>query len=132
MLFLMKDVFYVIKIVVEFLCFSGDLNFFGKSGVHFFTRMKTVVQQWMDFQYRDRASLVTPLNNLPNSDGVSLASPSNDLPSTDGLQSNTIRTNHGTSLAIESNDIQSSDTDTMAQQSKDFQSSGRVSQPLQS
>ncbi|XVE86887.1 hypothetical protein DITRI_Ditri18aG0071500 [Diplodiscus trichospermus] len=28
--------------------FSGDLNFCGKSGVHFYTQIKTVAQQWRD------------------------------------------------------------------------------------
>ncbi|XP_024528974.1 methylmalonate-semialdehyde dehydrogenase [acylating], mitochondrial [Selaginella moellendorffii] len=28
--------------------FAGDLNFYGKAGVHFFTHMKTVTTQWKD------------------------------------------------------------------------------------
>ncbi|KAF6160655.1 hypothetical protein GIB67_019595 [Kingdonia uniflora] len=39
--------------------FAGDLNFYGKAGVQFFTQIKTVTQQWKD---------------LPNQ-GVSLAMP---------------------------------------------------------
>ncbi|KAG5548425.1 hypothetical protein RHGRI_013946 [Rhododendron griersonianum] len=37
--------------------FSGDLNFSGKAGLHFYTKVKTVTRQWQDF---------------PSSDGVSL------------------------------------------------------------
>ena len=28
--------------------FAGDLNFYGKAGVHFYTQMKTITQQWKD------------------------------------------------------------------------------------
>jgi malonate-semialdehyde dehydrogenase (acetylating)/methylmalonate-semialdehyde dehydrogenase len=28
--------------------FAGDLNFYGKAGVHFFTQIKTVTSQWKD------------------------------------------------------------------------------------
>ncbi|KAI9176997.1 hypothetical protein LWI28_009708 [Acer negundo] len=40
--------------------FAGDLNFYGKAGVNFYTQIKTVTQQWKD---------------LPGSSGVSLAMP---------------------------------------------------------
>ncbi|KAL8060869.1 hypothetical protein ABFS82_02G052600 [Erythranthe guttata] len=40
--------------------FAGDLNFYGKAGVQFFTQIKTVTQQWKD---------------LPSGAGVSLAMP---------------------------------------------------------
>uniref|UniRef100_A0A5B6YIZ2 methylmalonate-semialdehyde dehydrogenase (CoA acylating) n=1 Tax=Davidia involucrata TaxID=16924 RepID=A0A5B6YIZ2_DAVIN len=40
--------------------FAGDLNFYGKAGVHFYTQIKTVTQQWKD---------------LPSGSGVSLAMP---------------------------------------------------------
>ncbi|KAI4363978.1 hypothetical protein MLD38_020127 [Melastoma candidum] len=40
--------------------FAGDLNFYGKAGVNFFTQIKTVTQQWKD---------------LPGGSGVSLAMP---------------------------------------------------------
>ncbi|XP_065870144.1 methylmalonate-semialdehyde dehydrogenase [acylating], mitochondrial isoform X5 [Euphorbia lathyris] len=28
--------------------FAGDLNFYGKAGVHFYTQIKTITQQWKD------------------------------------------------------------------------------------
>ncbi|KAJ6948713.1 hypothetical protein NC651_002892 [Populus alba x Populus x berolinensis] len=40
--------------------FAGDLNFYGKAGVNFYTQIKTITQQWKD---------------LPGSSGVSLAMP---------------------------------------------------------
>ncbi|KAL2460368.1 Methylmalonate-semialdehyde dehydrogenase [acylating] [Abeliophyllum distichum] len=40
--------------------FAGDLNFYGKAGVQFFTQIKTVTKQWKD---------------LPSGAGVSLAMP---------------------------------------------------------
>ncbi|CAN0921211.1 Methylmalonate-semialdehyde dehydrogenase [acylating], mitochondrial [Linum grandiflorum] len=40
--------------------FAGDLNFYGKAGVNFYTQIKTITQQWKD---------------LPDGSGVSLAMP---------------------------------------------------------
>ncbi|KAL3538723.1 hypothetical protein ACH5RR_002089 [Cinchona calisaya] len=40
--------------------FAGDLNFYGKAGVQFYTQIKTVTQQWKD---------------LPGGAGISLAMP---------------------------------------------------------
>ncbi|KAG6762525.1 hypothetical protein POTOM_033033 [Populus tomentosa] len=40
--------------------FAGDLNFYGKAGVNFYTQIKTITQQWKD---------------LPGGGGVSLAMP---------------------------------------------------------
>ncbi|XP_062082674.1 methylmalonate-semialdehyde dehydrogenase [acylating], mitochondrial [Humulus lupulus] len=40
--------------------FAGDLNFYGKAGVNFFTQIKTVTQQWKD---------------LPGGSGINLAMP---------------------------------------------------------
>ncbi|KAK6916202.1 Aldehyde dehydrogenase domain [Dillenia turbinata] len=43
--------------------FAGDLNFYGKAGVQFYTQIKTVSQQWKD---------------LPSGSGVSLAMPTSE------------------------------------------------------
>ncbi|MCD7457448.1 Methylmalonate-semialdehyde dehydrogenase [Datura stramonium] len=32
--------------------FAGDLNFYGKAGVQFYTQIKTVTQQWKDLSGR--------------------------------------------------------------------------------
>ncbi|KAI4378442.1 hypothetical protein MLD38_015922 [Melastoma candidum] len=40
--------------------FAGDLNFYGKAGVNFFTQIKTVTQQWKDFPGGSGVSLAMP------------------------------------------------------------------------
>ncbi|KAB2042673.1 hypothetical protein ES319_D02G232000v1 [Gossypium barbadense] len=40
--------------------FAGDLNFYGKAGVNFFTQIKTVTQQWKDLPSGSRVSLAMP------------------------------------------------------------------------
>ncbi|XP_052192364.1 methylmalonate-semialdehyde dehydrogenase [acylating], mitochondrial-like isoform X2 [Diospyros lotus] len=67
--------------------FSGDLHFYGKSGVHFYTQIKTVTQQWKDFPSSSGLSLGNS-ESLGNEDSLvneeslanieSLAFPSSD------------------------------------------------------
>lgn len=119
--------------------FSADLNFYGKSGVHFYTQIKTVTQQWKDFDCSDETSSVTPLSNFPDSSEISLALPSNDFPrndmfslalqsndyqGSDGIQSNNYLDRDG----IQSNDYQRRD----GIESNDFESMDRVSLDLPS
>ncbi|KAM3694379.1 hypothetical protein ACJW31_07G053600 [Castanea mollissima] len=40
--------------------FAGDLNFYGKAGVNFFTHIKTVTQQWKDLPSSTGANLAMP------------------------------------------------------------------------
>ncbi|KAK3016263.1 hypothetical protein RJ639_006094 [Escallonia herrerae] len=40
--------------------FAGDLNFYGKAGVNFFTQIKTVTQQWKDSPTGSGVSLAMP------------------------------------------------------------------------
>ncbi|PON71803.1 Methylmalonate-semialdehyde dehydrogenase [Parasponia andersonii] len=40
--------------------FAGDLNFYGKAGVNFFTQIKTVTQQWKDLPGGGRVNLAMP------------------------------------------------------------------------
>ncbi|KAJ3670161.1 hypothetical protein LUZ60_010485 [Juncus effusus] len=40
--------------------FAGDLNFYGKAGVQFFTQIKTVTQQWKDDSASQGISLAMP------------------------------------------------------------------------
>ncbi|KAK9942949.1 hypothetical protein M0R45_008589 [Rubus argutus] len=40
--------------------FAGDLNFYGKAGVNFFTQMKTVTQQWKDLPGSSVVNLAMP------------------------------------------------------------------------
>ncbi|KAI8025193.1 hypothetical protein LOK49_LG02G03130 [Camellia lanceoleosa] len=72
--------------------FAGDLNFFGKAGVQFYTHIKTVTQQWKDFSVGDGVSLANDESlALPTSDGSQQALPTSDgsqqtLPTSDGSQ----------------------------------------------
>ncbi|KAJ0522175.1 putative methylmalonate-semialdehyde dehydrogenase (CoA acylating) [Helianthus annuus] len=63
--------------------FSGDLNFHGKTGVDFYTQIKTVSQQWKDFRINDEIPLEMPPTNFQSSDGTSLLLPTHNFPNTD-------------------------------------------------
>lgn len=40
--------------------FAGDLNFYGKAGVNFYTQIKTVTQQWKDSDSESKINLAMP------------------------------------------------------------------------
>ncbi|KAL2343864.1 hypothetical protein Fmac_005149 [Flemingia macrophylla] len=40
--------------------FAGDLNFYGKAGVNFFTQIKTITQQWKDSTGSSKINLAMP------------------------------------------------------------------------
>ncbi|XP_045819326.1 methylmalonate-semialdehyde dehydrogenase [acylating], mitochondrial-like isoform X2 [Trifolium pratense] len=40
--------------------FAGDLNFYGKAGVNFFTQIKTITQQWKDSVGGSKVNLAMP------------------------------------------------------------------------
>ncbi|KAL5157130.1 Methylmalonate-semialdehyde dehydrogenase [acylating], mitochondrial [Glycine soja] len=40
--------------------FAGDLNFYGKAGVNFYTQIKTVTQQWKDSASESKINLAMP------------------------------------------------------------------------
>ncbi|XP_015892225.1 methylmalonate-semialdehyde dehydrogenase [acylating], mitochondrial isoform X1 [Ziziphus jujuba] len=40
--------------------FAGDLNFYGKAGVNFFTQIKTITQQWKDLPGGSAVNLAMP------------------------------------------------------------------------
>ncbi|KAK9285150.1 hypothetical protein L1049_024335 [Liquidambar formosana] len=65
--------------------FAGDLNFCGKAGLQFYTQIKTVAQQWKDFQSPDVSLAMRPtIETDMTSRGVSSALPptsEGDLPS---------------------------------------------------
>ncbi|KAF3968035.1 hypothetical protein CMV_008034 [Castanea mollissima] len=44
--------------------FAGDLNFYGKAGVNFFTQIKTVTQQWQDLPSGTGANLAMPTSKV--------------------------------------------------------------------
>ncbi|XP_074331765.1 methylmalonate-semialdehyde dehydrogenase [acylating], mitochondrial-like [Apium graveolens] len=131
---------------------SADLNFYGKSGVHFYTQIKTVTQQWKDFDRGDATSSVTPLSNVPDCGDISLALPSNDFPSADffspALQSNNCQgidgmeeSEDGDRDGMQSNDYEDRDREGIqlndfqcrdGTQSNDLRSMDRVSLAMQS
>uniref|UniRef100_A0A5B6YIM1 methylmalonate-semialdehyde dehydrogenase (CoA acylating) n=1 Tax=Davidia involucrata TaxID=16924 RepID=A0A5B6YIM1_DAVIN len=84
--------------------FGGDLNFYGKAGIHFYTQIKTVTQQWKDFSSSDGVSLGTQQwKDFPSSDGVS------HFPSSDGVSPQTAQwkdfpSSNGLSLAMPTSD----------------------------
>ncbi|XP_057978213.1 methylmalonate-semialdehyde dehydrogenase [acylating], mitochondrial-like isoform X6 [Malania oleifera] len=44
--------------------FAGDQNFSGKDGIHFYTQIKTVAQQWEDIPTEDGVSLQMPTSMM--------------------------------------------------------------------
>ncbi|PNX74865.1 methylmalonate-semialdehyde dehydrogenase, partial [Trifolium pratense] len=40
--------------------FAGDLNFYGKAGVNFYTQIKTVTQNWKDSDSEDKINMAMP------------------------------------------------------------------------
>ncbi|KAJ1434895.1 Methylmalonate-semialdehyde dehydrogenase [Sesbania bispinosa] len=40
--------------------FAGDLNFYGKAGVNFYTQIKTITQQWKDSASAEKINLAMP------------------------------------------------------------------------
>lgn len=124
----------------------------GKSGVHFYTQIKTVTQQWKDFDCSDATSSKTPFSNVPDCGDISLALPSTDFPSADifslALQSNNCQgidgmqaSEDGDRDGMQSNDYEDSDRDGLQLndiqcrdgiQSNDLRSTDRVSEDMQS
>ncbi|CAI9104140.1 OLC1v1002762C1 [Oldenlandia corymbosa var. corymbosa] len=118
--------------------FAGDLNFYGKAGVHFYTQIKTVTQQWKDFLTTNDAS---PMLNSVDLPSLSQTMQTFDFPSSDivslGLQSgdysNVDGPGHfsnvnGASLALNEVDFSSSDGESLPEEhSKDMVGDGGIS-----
>lgn len=72
--------------------FAGDLNFSGKAGVEFYTQIKTVTQQWKDFDISNGMCLENgEFLEFPNSYESQQTLPTSDgsqqtLPNSDGSQ----------------------------------------------
>ncbi|KAK9050356.1 hypothetical protein SSX86_030674, partial [Deinandra increscens subsp. villosa] len=113
--------------------FSGDLNFHGKTGVDFYTQIKTVNQQWKDFRCDDEVALEMPLNNFQSSDGTSLLLPSHTFPNTDddrghmASPSDNLECDNGPSFTIPHKDFQTGEVVSLGLQLRDFQNSDVVS-----
>lgn len=113
------------------LCFAGDLNANGKPGVHFYTQVKTVTQQWKEFPSSE-GGLPTLTSNYPQSNGglsqglqaLSYRSGDGDYRSADGvyqgLQSIEYQSGDGASLGLQSRDFSNGDGVHLALDPKDF------------
>ncbi|KVH93393.1 Aldehyde dehydrogenase, conserved site-containing protein [Cynara cardunculus var. scolymus] len=115
--------------------FSGDLNFPGKSGVHFYTQIKTVTQQWKEFRCNDEIPLEMPPTNFQSSDGTSLLLPTHNFPNTDdrgplASPSDNLQCDNGPSFAMPHKDFQTGEAVSLGLQLRDFQNSDGVSPAL--
>ncbi|KAJ9538042.1 hypothetical protein OSB04_030775 [Centaurea solstitialis] len=108
--------------------FSGDLNFPGKSGVHFYTQIKTVTQQWKEFRCNDEIPLEMPPTNFQSSDGTSLLLPTHNFPNADdrgplASPSDNLQCDNGPSFAMPHKDFQTGEAVSLGLQLRDFQNS---------
>ncbi|KAM0012369.1 putative methylmalonate-semialdehyde dehydrogenase (CoA acylating) [Helianthus debilis subsp. tardiflorus] len=109
--------------------FSGDLNFHGKTGVDFYTQIKTVSQQWKDFRINDEIPLEMPPTNFQSSDGTSLLLPTHSFPNTDddrghlASPSDNLDCDNGPSFTIPHKDFQTGEAVSLGLQLRDFQNS---------
>ncbi|KAL8188953.1 hypothetical protein R6Q57_029473 [Mikania cordata] len=116
--------------------FSGDLNFHGKTGVDFYTQMKTVNQQWKDFRIDDEVPLEMLPNNFQSSDGTSLLLPTHNFPNTDDERghlaspSDNLECDNGPSFTMPHKDFQTGEAVSLGLQLRDFQNSDGVSPAL--
>ncbi|KAI7745983.1 hypothetical protein M8C21_026847, partial [Ambrosia artemisiifolia] len=117
--------------------FSGDLNFHGKTGVDFYTQIKTVNQQWKDFSINDEIPLEMPPTNFQSSDGTSLLLPTHNFPNTDdddrghlASPSDNLDCDNGPSFTIPHKDFQTGEAVSLGLQLRDFQNSDGVSPAL--
>ncbi|CAI9770029.1 unnamed protein product [Fraxinus pennsylvanica] len=106
--------------------FTGDTNFYGKDGVKFYTKMKTVTQQWKDFSGNGTSANIMsndhPNNGEEQNTLQSLDFPSNDVVSL-GLHLRDFSNNEVVSLPLHPNDIHSREGVSIPLHSKDFPSS---------
>lgn len=100
---------------LPFASFTGDLNFYGKAELHFYTQTKTVTQQWKDF-----------LNN----DGASATSTSQDFPpASPTLQAPDFPSDATASPVLHSRDFSNANDETLELNARDFANSDGESLP---
>ncbi|XP_011087969.1 methylmalonate-semialdehyde dehydrogenase [acylating], mitochondrial [Sesamum indicum] len=124
--------------------FTGDINFYGKAGLQFYTQIKTVTQQWKDFSNSGMSLSVLNTDDAPSNSGEPHTLQSLDFPGNDvslGLHlrdfSNgegvTLPLHHdlpsheGVSLPLHSKDFPSSDAESLVEQSRDMPNSHGIS-----
>ncbi|PIN01488.1 Aldehyde dehydrogenase [Handroanthus impetiginosus] len=123
--------------------FTGDVNFYGKAGLQFYTQIKTVTQQWKDFS-SSTASSALNTDDVPSNSGEHHTLQSMDFPSNDvslGLHlrdfsngegvslplHHDIPSHEGVSLPLHSKDFPSSDGESLVEQSQDIPNSDGIS-----
>ncbi|KAG8368583.1 hypothetical protein BUALT_Bualt15G0060600 [Buddleja alternifolia] len=123
--------------------FTGDINFYGKAGLQFYTQIKTVTQQWKDFSSSgvsyglSRAD--TPSNSeepqtlqpmdFTNND-VSLGLQLRDFSNGEGLSlplHHHMPNHEGVSLPLNSKDFASSDGESLVEQPRDITNGDGIS-----
>ncbi|KAL0422452.1 UNVERIFIED_CONTAM: Methylmalonate-semialdehyde dehydrogenase [acylating], mitochondrial [Sesamum latifolium] len=124
--------------------FTGDINFYGKAGLQFYTQIKTVTQQWKDFSSSGMSLSMLNTDDAPSNSGEPHTLQSLDFPGNDvslGLHlrdfSNgegvTLPLHHdlpsheGVSLPLHSKDFPSSDGESLVEQSRDMPNSDGIS-----
>ncbi|KAI3445808.1 hypothetical protein Pfo_002473 [Paulownia fortunei] len=123
--------------------FTGDINFYGKTGLQFYTQIKTVTQQWKDL-WSSGVSSVLNTDDAPSNSGEPHTLQSMDFPGNDvslGLHlrdfsngegvslplHHDIPSHVGISLPLHSKDFPSSDGESLVEESRDIPNSDGIS-----
>lgn len=93
----------------------------GKAGLHFYTQIKTVTQQWKDFLNNDGESTTVTSQDFPGASASLLGMdfPSNDMSSL-ALHSRDFSNGDGASLELNARDFTSSDGESLTEHAKDI------------
>ncbi|KAJ8529936.1 hypothetical protein K7X08_036771 [Anisodus acutangulus] len=98
------------------LSYAGDLNANGKAGVHFYTQVKTVTQQWKEFSSNEGGTPTLTSNYPQSNDGLSQGLQAFDYQCGDG----DYQSGDGVSQGLQSIDYQSGDGASLGLQSGEF------------
>ncbi|KAL6517585.1 Methylmalonate-semialdehyde dehydrogenase [acylating], mitochondrial [Orobanche minor] len=126
--------------------FTGDINIYGKTGVQFYTKIKTVTQQWKDLTNCGASSLLNT-NEVPSNSGehhafqsmdftgkdVSLGLHLKNFSNCEGLSlplHDHITSHEGVSLPLHSKDFTSSDGESLVDQPHDITNDNGVSSSI--
>lgn len=121
--------------------FTGDINFYGKAGLQFYTQIKTVTQQWKDFSNAGIPLTINSDNGASNdaephplqamdfsTNDVSLGLHLRDFSNGDGVS--LIPSHEGLSLPLHPKDFPSSDGESLVEQSQDIPTGDGISGSL--
>ncbi|KAK6135651.1 hypothetical protein DH2020_030616 [Rehmannia glutinosa] len=126
--------------------FTGDVNFYGKAGLQFYTQVKTVTQQWKDFSSGGVSSVLNTYDTPSNSgephtfqsmdfpgNEVSLGLHLRDFSSGEGVSlplHDDIPSHEGVSLPLHSKDFPNSDGESLVDQPHDIPNSDGISSSI--